>query len=290
MLATIGRSMSSAVDVAFRGTSTAGRRPEWLRTAGQPEWTGWTKTGEHSLRMRFAARQFGDVAKQYFEQSRLFDDGPRPEQTAFDVFGSAADDVISERGESERFDSGVLRRFARFKKHVFEAGIESVTVDANADCDRGPIRLDAEFPAHASRLSQRTPKPRRARIAGRLDMIQRSTMAFLLILPGGARVRGTWKQDDFEMLRELVDKEVAATGIAVFRPSGTLLRIDAESLAPQRDGDALFAALPEPLQEQPDQSAILRDQGRRGGVASTWKVIPAEESDDEFIDAVMELS
>jgi hypothetical protein len=117
-------------------------------------------------------------------------------------------------------------------------------------------------------------------------MIQASTLAFALVLPNGDKVRGVWKGNDFETLRQLVNSEVVATGTAVYRPSGALLRLDAEGLAPQRDADRFFAVVPTPTGGRMDLRSLVREQTKRGGMVGIWGMVPAEETDDDFLTAV----
>lgn len=152
-----------------------------------------------------------------------------------------------------------------------------------------PARVSREFPDRAKDLYLKTPEPSRVRVAGRLDMIEASTLAFALVLPGGEKVRGVWRGDDFETLRALVNSDVAATGMAIYRPSGTLLRIDTDALAPQRDGDRFFTTMPTPTGGKLDLKSLLREQRARGGMGAIGGKIPAEESDEEFLAAVAEM-
>jgi len=76
----------------------------------------------------------------------------------------------------------------------------------------------------------------------------------------------------------------------VFRPSGTLLRIDVDVLAPATAGDDFFRHAPI-AQANLDllRAARLRvgDPSEYAGFSAS---IPAEESDEEFANAVDELS
>ena len=134
-----------------------------------------------------------------------------------------------------------------------------------------------------------TPEPARVRITGKLDMVEASTLAFELLLPAGERVRGVWKGNEFETLRSLANTDVVASGIAVFRSSGALLRLDTESLTPQRPADAIFALMPTPTGMKLDLKSLVREQKRQGGVAAMWGKIPAEETDEQFLASIAEM-
>jgi hypothetical protein len=279
-------SLRGAVEVAFRRSSAAGRRQQWLRDAGEVELADIQRTGKEEMAFFFQAPLFGDVATEFFSQPSLFDDGPREDETAFDVFCEAVADVMSSKTDSDKYDIGLLKRFAKFETSVFEREVIEIVVECRGMPSAPANRLSKAFPQRAKELYQRTPEPSRVRVAGRLDMIQASTLAFSLVLPNGEKVRGVWKGNDFETLRKLVNSDVVATGTAIFRPSGALLRIDAEALTPQRDSDRFFAVVPVPTGGKMDLRSLVREQATRGGMPGIWGKVPAEETDDEFLAAI----
>lgn len=46
----------------------------------------------------------------------FWDDGPRPEETAFELLGAALNDVAGHCTDSSRFDSGLLQRLASYRR------------------------------------------------------------------------------------------------------------------------------------------------------------------------------
>ncbi|MFI5380530.1 MAG: hypothetical protein ACHRHE_14635 [Tepidisphaerales bacterium] len=289
VLIRLENSLHGAVDVAFRRSSTAGRRQPWLRQAGQVEFRDIERTGKEEMVLYFEAPAFGDVAQDYYSQTMLFDDRPPAEDTAFDVLADAVADVLAGKADSDKYDVGLLKRFQRYQSTVFEKEVDELLISGHRLPQSKPSRISQEFPERARDLYLQTPKPARVRIAGKLDMIQASTLAFALLLPGGEQVRGVWKGDDFETLRMLANSDVAATGMAIYRPSGGLLRIDADALTPQRPADRFFARMPKPTGGKLDLKALVREQQRRGGLAAIGGKIAAEESDEEFLAAVAEM-
>jgi hypothetical protein len=229
------------------------------------------------------------VAQEYYAQARLFGDGPSADDTAFDVFNDAVGDVMAKKADSDRYDVGLLKRFQKFESTVFARDVHELLISGHRIPASKPRRLSEEFPKCAEALYLETPQPTRVRIAGRLDMIEASTMAFALVLPGGEKVRGVWKGNDFETLRKLVNSDVVASGLAIFRPSRTLLRIDADTLAPQGDADRFFATVPVPTGGKLDLKSLLREQYARGGMAAIGGKVPAEETDEEFLAAIVDM-
>lgn len=289
VLARLENSSHGAVDVAFRRSSSGGRRQPWLRRAGQIEFRDAQRIGYEEMTLHFEAPRFGDVAQEYFSQPTLFGDGPRADDTALDVLADAINDVVAGQADSEKFDVGLLKRFHRYEAAVFDKHVTELLISGDRVPEDRPCRISEELPHRAQELYLQTPAPVRVRVAGKLDMIQASTLAFVLLLPEAQRVRGVWKGNDFETLRALVNSEVVATGMAIYRPSGRLLRIDADALALQRPADRFFATVPTPSGGRMDIKSLVREQRQCGGMAAMWGKVPAEESDEDFLAAVAKL-
>lgn len=289
VLTHLGNSLHGAVDMAFRRASGAGRRQSWLRTAGQADFKHGEKTGAEEMSLYFESRPFGEVAEEYFAQPMLFADGPRRDDTPFDVLADTVSDVLNKRTNSERYDFGLLKRFQRLRASVFDKDVTELVISGHRIAPAAPCRIQPVFASLAKELFLQTPIPARVRVAGKLDMVQASTLAFELLLPHGERVRGVWKGEEFETLRRLANTEIVASGMAIYRPSGGLLRVDADSLAPQRSGDGFFATVPVPTGGNLDLKSLVREQKRLGGIAAMWGKIAAEESDEEFMAAVAEM-
>jgi hypothetical protein len=289
VLSSIGHSLHGAVDVAFRRSSGAGRRKPWLRLAGQAYFRHAEKTGDQEMALYFETVPFAEVAQEYYQQPTLFNDGPASTDTAFDVLADAVGDVAARKTNSERYDAGLLKRFNSYYSAVFQKDVNEITISGHRIPATNPCRLSPELSASARDLYLQTPEPNRVRVAGKLDMVQASTLAFQLLMPNGEWVRGMWKGNEFETLRALANTDVVASGMAIYRPSGSLLRVDTDALSPQRPGDGFFATVPVPTGDKLELKTLLRDQRSRGGVAAMWGKVPAEESDEAFLAAVAEM-
>jgi hypothetical protein len=290
VLTRLENSAHGAVDVAFRRSSSAGRRQLWLKQAGQVEFRDAERIGKEEMAIYFEAPAFGDVAQDYYSQPRLFDDdGPRAGDTAFDVLADAVADVLTSKTDSDKYDVGLLKRFQRYQSTVFEKDVDELLISGHRILENKPCRISKQFSLRARELYLQTPESTRVRVAGKLDMIEASTLAFTLLLPDGERVRGVWKTNEFETLRLLANSDVVATGVAIYRPSGGLLRVDADALTPQQSRDRFFATVPKPTGAKMDLKSLMHEQRKRGGMAAIWGKVPAEESDEDFLAAVAKL-
>lgn len=289
MLRLIGPAVGSSVDVGFRRSSGPGRRPAWLKATSNIRFRHSEPRGKDAMRFVFEAPRFGDVAAELYEQGQLFDEPPAQTDTAFDLFADVLADVSAQRADSERFDTGVLRRLEKFRNPVFGQGIELVEIGGDR-LKKAPGELSGEVVDRAATLHQQTPRPSRVRVAGKLDMIRDSDRVFVLQLPKGEEVRGVWVGDDAQPLKEMFGQQVVVGGIAMFRPSKTLLRIDADAMSTARPEDGFFAQVPRPTGQPLDLKAIIREQHKKGGVAAMWGTMKAEESEEEFLAAIEEMS
>lgn len=152
-------------------------------------------------------------------------------------------------------------------------------------------RLDASVVECARELAHATPQPRRVRVAGRLDLMGASQGVLKLHVTSGGIVTAIWEGEEaLDQFAPLFNKDVVCEGLGVFRPSGTLLRIDADALAPASERDAFFRHAPvAEVNTDLARWARLRS-GEPSVYASFLGSIPPEESDEEFAAAVDALS
>lgn len=281
--------LQDAVRMGFLHSSRArGRVPRGLKAAADVRYIGHAEAGANATLLRFEVAPFGEAAADLFTQTRLWDDMPGPEQTAFELLGAALDDIASRRDDSNRFDPGLLRRIGHYRA-VFRRGLSSIELPDIAA--PRPSRLDQTVIEAAHALADATPRPRRVRVFGRLDLMGVSQGVLKIHVPDGGVVTALWDGDvRIEELHDLLNRDVVCEGTGVFRPSGTLLRIDADAIAQAGATDAGFAHTPRaaPVAE------IERRLRLRAGEASAYGrllgSIPPEEPDEEFAAAVEALS
>ena len=107
-----------------------------------------------------------------------------------------------------------------------------------------------------------------------------------LVLEDAANVTAIWTLDGIVDLASFLDRQVVIEGLAEFRPSGSLLRIDADAIRTAGAGDSAFSTLPMPeIQRSYQQAAAVVRPGHKP-YAAIYGLIPADESDEEFTAAV----
>ena len=272
-----------SVRMGFLHTSRVrGRIPKGLEAAANVRFVGMEGSGDDVTKLHFQVARFGDVAGELFDQRQLWDDGPKPEQTAFDLLALSLGDVRNQRGDSSRYDHGLLNRFAKYSSSL-KRGLDSILIVGS---NLNEARIDPVLVEAAESLRKQTPPSRRVRLCGKLDMLGVSRKVMGLYLEDGTLVTALWNTEDFAGLAGYLDKDVVIEGLAVFRPSGRLLRIDADAIDSAGTQDSYFSVLP--LPGVVDYAAAVRVRPGSSPYKDLLGMIPGEESDEEFQKALEE--
>lgn len=83
-----------AVRMGFLHSSRArGRISSALKAAAEVRYLGHSADGADATVLRFEVAPFGEAAAELFKQRLLWDDGPQPEQTAFELLSTSLADI-----------------------------------------------------------------------------------------------------------------------------------------------------------------------------------------------------
>lgn len=288
VLGRVRETLLDSVRMGFLHSSHArGRIPACLQRAAEVRFIGHAGGPDDSTLLRFEVPEFGSVAAELFGQGQLWSMGPKPGQTAFELLAESLHDVRRQAKDSERFDHALLRRFASYR-HLLRRGLNCIALpDADIPARE---RIDEPLSAAAESLFRETPAARRVRLCGRLDLLGVSKRVMGLFLEEGASVTAVWTEEGFVDLASFLDKQVVIEGLAEFRPSGALLRVDADAIREAGASDAAFSTLPlAEIRRNYQKAAAIVRPGQKP-YASIFGLIPGEESDEEFAAAVAELS
>lgn len=262
-----------ALRYRLEGRSTApGASPASFRTAADFKLLDIAATrGIRTFELR--ARPLFESMPERFAQGQLFEEFD-PHKSPFDLFEDALEDALLGRADSDAFDFPLLETCIDLKS-VLGAGLDSLEIKNGRT-----LIVDAERIEHVVELARQAYSSRRVRLAGRLETIRYSDCRFTLILASGTKIAGTAKELGSETLRDHFGQDVIVSGTADFRPSGRLLRINAENVEPATHKDLqLFAAMPRPL----NAAAPLERRIVRGGLSALLGQWPGEESTDDLL-------
>jgi len=290
VLRQIGYAARESVRMGFRHSSRIpGRQPGWLSAAENVRFTGLSASATGETLLRFEAPRFGEVAEEPYREPNLFETPPAPSDSAFDILGDILNEIRIKATDSELYDIGLLKRFEKFNNTVFRYGVSSITIQGNRYSLANAPRIDNELSQTAAMLHREIPSPKRVRVMGKLDMIRDSDRVFNLILESGERLHGVWTGGDTGTLGAFFRKNVAVGGVAIFRPSGTLLRVDAEAMALAGEKDNFFSVVPKSTPRELEVPALIRSQKRKGGIAAVFGKWPGDESEEQLLTVLKEL-
>jgi len=289
LLTSLPNTLLDAVRMGFLHSSRAkGRVPSFLKTAADIRFVGLDGEGNGTTWLHFEVATFEAVARELFQQQKLWDETPKPHETAFELLGAALEDIAIRRTDSDRFDSGLLNRVRSYRR-VLDRGVSSITLP-DARLSTQP-RLDQSVVRAASELVSITPSDRRVRVVGRLDMMGASQSVLKLQVRPGQYVMARWEGlEPIDSFRELFNREIIVEGAGIFRPSGGLLRIDADAIELASPSDESFRQVPVAQPRKDFQRLARLKPHEESAYARLLGSIPAEESDEEFTAAVEALS
>lgn len=268
------------------GRSTArGSIPAWLQTAADFDVIG-LESG--STLLLIEAPSLCDVAPSLFAQRELFEPVDASD-SAFGLMEQTLALAANGRSDSDLFDQPLLTTFRRFDR-ILSSGFSSIELTSGDTLRTPVVVIDADSIRAVDHLIRSTPEPQRTRVSGTLDTIRHSDRMFTLLLEGGKAAKGIAEGLAAEQLANLFGQGVVVSGTAVFRASGALLRIEAESIEPAGRDAAVWARVPTPLFQVMDGGSLRQPQGPRSGVNAVIGRWPGDESDEEIAVALRELS
>jgi len=266
-----------------RSSASVGAPPAWLERASDIRTVGFSELNGQSI-LHLKAPLLGEAAPEVFEQQSLWPGIARAEDTALQLIGRVGQSVRSRETASDMYDQSLLKRFAHWQGFL---GREVSELRLPSSPGGALVILDMKVVENAKLLSTQTPLPRQVRVVGKLDMVRHSTRSFGLILDQGEEVRGVLQEGDPDLLKAYFGREITIFGKAVYRPSGSLLRVDAQEILDTTEGRKAFSKIPEAF----SRSAKLekKTQGNKSGVSAFFGIWPGEETDEELLAALGEL-
>jgi hypothetical protein len=290
ILASLHGTLEDSVRMGFLHSSRArGRIPAMLKRAAEVHYVGHSADGKEATVLHFEVARFGSVAGELFEQQLLWNNGPKADETAFDLLTASVRDISSLQRDSNRYDHPLLHRIASYGRLFSKRGLRRIDVPGSTRALSA--RIDPDVVVSARNLFAATPPAKRVRLTGRLDLLGVSQRVLKLQLDDHNIVTAVWSATEpFTGLARLLDQNVVVEGQAIFRPSGSLLRVDADAIAHAGAQDEFFRKLPIAGQAHDYVAEASRGHASRAAYASIFGLIKGDESDEAFAAAVEEMS
>ncbi len=274
------------VRMVLEGTSASvGAPPAWLERASDVRILGFAESNGRSV-LHVKAPRLGDAVPEIFDQPTLWPGVASQNDTAIQLIGKVSHVVRRQEASSDLYDRPLLKHLSHWGS-LFRKDVRSLAFPTNPVPDGISEVLDKQVSQNALLLSDRTPTPRQVRVVGKLDMVRHSTRSFGLLLSDGQEVRGVLQDGDPDLLQQYFGREITVFGKAVYRPSGSLLRIDAQEILDTVEGRSAFSIVPPALTHRQKQDR--KAQTSKNGVAAFFGSWPGDETDEELLAALGEL-
>lgn len=276
-----------AIRMAFESRSQGrGRQPQWLKEAADIRLVGidpWDDT-----RLFFEVPRLGEAASDLYRQQELWPTKPNPKDTGFDLLGDVIQDIADKNTDSDRYDPQLLNLFHKFHRGL-NGTFQKLQFTSTRYSEGNAPAITESTLKIASKLFRETPEAKQIRVVGKLDMIRSSTNAFAIKLKSGEEARGVLVEGKIGRHADLMEREVLVLGKAIYRASGKLLRIDADSLDSAHGQAEIFSSIPKPHPSRFNLQSVLKEQQHKKGIAAVFGKWPGDESDEEIEQALKEM-
>ncbi len=212
-----------------------------------------------------------------------------PSQSGFSLFEQSLDQALRGNEEAELFDQPLLQRFAGLAK-VLSDGVEGIEITGEEEWVGEPLTIEPKHLRCVEKLLEKTPPPQRVRVGGTLDTIRHSDRMFSLVLESGESVKGVADTLSAGRLASLFGEDVIVQGRAFFRPSGRVLRVQADTIIPAEGDLGPWSSAPRPIMAGIEQRTLIKEQGPRSGLNAIYGGWPGDESDEQLESALAEMS
>lgn len=266
-------------------SSAPGTLPAWLIEATDFEVMGLR---EGSAIVDLEASALGDLVAERFRQAPPLP-GLDLSRSSLSIFAETFEQTLRGDEDSDLQDPSLLKTLADFSK-LFRSGIDRVEMRdlsprTPRTVDLQPDRLDK-----LERLWRMTPPSQSVRLAGRLDSIRQSDRTLSLVLASGETLRAIAVGVEPLDLAAYFGENVLILGVAVFRPSGSVLRIEVEDVERVSGDIGIWSRMPVPLFGAIDRRTLYQPQGPRSGINALIGRWPGPESEAEVLELLQEIS
>lgn len=286
VLETISDSVLRSISMALRGRSaTNGLRPALLEAASDIRFVEHYGADESTL--VFEIPTLGESLIDLYDPLQNPRSLPDPDQTSIDLLANVISEVAAKNFDSDHYDKNLLKCLMRFR-FALKGTFREIRFDSN-NPSTSPPAIDMHWIEIAREIHSATPPPRRVRIVGTLDMLRVSTQGFELRLDDGEAVRGVLRTGSIVDVAEILNRRVMIVGRAIYRASGRVLRIDADSIAVTDSTESIWTKIPSPVALRSEIRRRALEKRSRNGAATLIGCWPGEETDEEIDKALKEI-
>lgn len=286
VLETISESVVRSVSMAFRGRSAVdGPLPSRIEAAADIRFMEHRGADESTL--VFEIPTLGEALNELYDPHKNRRSLPDPDQTGFELLAKVVGEVAANNIDSDHYDRNMLKYLIKFR-FALKRSFREIRFDTT-DASESAATIDSHWIEIAREIRSSTPPPRRVRIVGTLDMLRVSTQGFELRLDDGERVPGVLLKGSIVDVAEVLNRRVMIVGRAIYRASGRILRIDADSIAITDSTSSVWTKIPAPAASRSELRRSAAERRSRNGAATLIGSWPGDESDQEIDRALEEI-
>ncbi len=260
----------------IEGRSTArGAEPAWLIRASDFDIVGFSAG---STVIDIEAMPLAEAVPEKFAQQNLFWNKIDTTTSALSIFEESFSEAKAGKVDSDLFDEGLLGTYAKLST-IFSRGIDEISIGNGKASKLIVLPKDIET---ILALRGQVPHPQAVKISGIINTIRHSDKMFEIVVDSGDTVRGIAVESEADHLAQLFGKRVLISGRAIFRPSGSVLRIEANRISAVGETENFWSKVPKPLSVKIDLHKFHRSQTPTSGMSKIFGKWPGAESDEEI--------
>lgn len=228
------------------GRSTVpGTPPAWLETAASFD---VADIGHDSVLL--TSYPLSQLTRR-FDQREMFS-SIDPSRSCLDLLEDSLEDALLGRENSDRYDHQLMETLEEFER-LFRFGVDKIEV-----INGRSLLVDHSSLESIKRLRSSTPGDQPVQFTGKLETIRHSDRAFVLVLDSGIKLWGIAGSNAIKPtdLAELFGKRALVEGTAKFRPSGTILRIEADRIVDASTTTAKLTGVREELRRLVEEGRV----------------------------------
>lgn len=264
----------------FEGNSKVkrGKASEWLTKSIEFNLTG-IREGSTVLDIEapVLSESIGNIQLPIFQD---IESNKLKETSALDLSFSAYKQALENPENSYILDKNLLKEITKFNKILKSEKTELVFTSGKTKQIVSKASL-----SKIKILEEKTPPSFKARITGKLDVLQHSKSQ-LEIITDGKKIRAKLSDSlHFDDVFEFFGQDVSISGIANFNPARNITSFEIIAIKKAESVDEYFRNIPQPIFEEFDLNRVAESKDYRG--TDTGKILgkwPGEESTDELLE------
>lgn len=254
-----------------------GKSPTWLTNSIDFNLTG---VGEGSTVLEIEApilsESLAEVQLPIFQE---IDSSKLKETSALDLSFFAYEQALNNKEESYLLDKNLLREIMQFKKVLQSDGAEIIF-----ESNQTKFKITNNILSEIKVLEDRTPPNRKAKVIGKLDVLQHS-LSQLELVTDGKKMRAKLSDKlNFDDVLELFGEDVILSGVANFNPAGKINSFEIQSIKKASSEDDYFRNIPQPIFKEFDLQRVVEAKRYKGTnieeLIGKW---PGDESTEELL-------